>query len=475
MATYTTLKNSSQGAEVKKLQQSLANAGYDIDVDGIYGNQTASVVRKYQQDNGLDVDGMAGEQTLGKLYQNTQTAQTAPTTTKSKATTTAAAPDYSDYEYDASTDEAYMTALAALQEAEKNMPSYAGTYDAQLEDIYDKIVNREKFKYDVNSDALYQQLAAQYQQQGKMAMEDTMGQAAAMTGGYGNSYAVSAGNQAYQGYLQKMNEMVPELHDAALARYNAEGEALMDEYALTGDLRDEEYGRYQDELDLYLRDVDRKQDQVDTAYDRGRDNWYTAYQMGVDADNTRYEREQYENETAYGKQQDAYSKLVSLITTTGYTPSAQELQAAGMSSGEAAAYADYYKKQNVVDSDDGGDNSGGGDTGGGGGSYDNGGLGSSAIKAMQKALGVTADGLWGQESMAAAKAKWGVTSAADAYAKYGGGTSSNIEKDLNDIISYGASKSEINSALRDELKKGNITQEQYNKLKNQYAPRGYTY
>lgn len=476
MATYTTLKIGSQGADVEKMQQAFADAGYDIDVDGIYGEQTASVVRKYQQDNGLDVDGMAGEQTLGKLYQKTQAAQTAPTTTKSKATTTAAEPpDYSDYEYDASTDEAYLTALAALQEAEKNTPSYAGTYDAQLEDIYDKIVNREKFKYDVNSDALYQQLAAQYQQQGKMAMEDTMGQAAAMTGGYGNSYAVSAGNQAYQGYLQKMNEMVPELHDAALARYNAEGEALMDEYALTGDLRDEEYGRYQDELDLYLRDVDRKQDQVDTAYDRGRDNWYTAYQMGVDADNTRYEREQYENETAYGKQQDAYSKLVSLITTTGYTPSAQELQAAGMSSGEAAAYADYYKKQNVVDSDDGGDNSGGGDTGGGNGSYDNGGLGSSAIKAMQKALGVTADGLWGQESMAAAKAKWGVSSAADAYAKYSGGTSSNIEKDLNDIISYGASKSEINSALRDELKKGNITQEQYNKLKNQYAPRGYTY
>lgn len=333
MATYTTLKNGSRGAEVKKLQESLVAAGYNVTADGQYGPKTAAAVRQYQQDNGLTVDGMAGEQTLGKLYQNTQAA---PTTTKSKATTTATAPDYSDYEYDASTDEAYLTALAALQEAEKNMPSYAGTYDAQLKDIYDKIVNREKFKYDVNSDALYQQLAAQYQQQGKMAMEDTMGQAAAMTGGYGNSYAVSAGNQAYQGYLQKMNEMVPELHDAALARYNAEGEALMDEYALTGDLRDEEYGRYQDELDLYLRDVDRKQDQVDTAYDRGRDNWYTAYQMGVDADNTAYE-----------KQQDAYSKLVSLITTTGYTPSAKELTAAGMSSGEAAAYADYYTKQNT--------------------------------------------------------------------------------------------------------------------------------
>lgn len=409
MATYTTLKIGSQGADVEKMQQAFADAGYDIDVDGIYGEQTASAVRQYQQDNGLTVDGMAGEQTLGKLYQNTQAA---PTTTKSKATTTAAAPDYSDYEYDASTDEAYLTALAELQKAEKGMPSYAGTYDAQLNEIYGKIVNREKFKYDVNGDALYQQLAAQYQQQGKMAMEDTMGQAASMTGGYGNSYAVSAGNQAYQGYLQKLNEMVPELHDAALARYNAEGDALLDEYALTGDLRDDEYGRYQDELDLYLRDVDRKQEQVDTAYDRGRDNWYTAYQMGVDADNTAYE-----------KQQDAYSKLVSLITTTGYTPSAKELTAAGMSSGEAAAYADYYKKQNtkVVEP------------------YD------------------PPDDEEPDDEEPAPK------------------PTTNIEKDLNDIIAGGATKSEINSALRDELKKGNITQAQYNKLKNQYAPRGYTY
>lgn len=433
MATYTTLKNGSQGAEVKKLQQSLANAGYDIDVDGIYGNQTASVVRKYQQDNGLDVDGMAGEQTLGKLYQTTQAAQTAPTTTKSKATTTAAAPDYSDYEYDASTDEAYMTALAALQEAEKNMPSYAGTYDAQLEDIYDKIVNREKFKYDVNSDALYQQLAAQYQQHGKMAMEDTMGQAAAMTGGYGNSYAVTAGNQAYQGYLQKINEMVPELHDAALARYNAEGEALMDEYALTGDLRDEEYGRYQDELDLYLRDVDRKQEQVDTAYDRGRDNWYTAYQMGVDADNTRYEREQYEAETAYGKQQDAYSKLVSLITTTGYTPSAQELQAAGMSSGEAAAYADYYKKQNTI------------------------------VETQQTQQP-------SNPSNPAQKEKEPAKEPEEEKPTY-----DSIVKDLNTYIKNGAQKSEINNYLRGALQAGYISQAEYNKLKNQFTPRGYTY
>lgn len=419
MAKYTTLQNGSRGAEVKKLQESLVAAGYNVTADGQYGPKTAAAVRQYQQDNGLSVDGMAGEQTLGKLY---QPKATQPATGQKSKTGAPAAPDYSAYEYDATTDDAYMQALAVLQEAEKATPTYAGTYDTKLEEIYDKIVNRDKFKYDVNGDALYQQLAAQYQQQGKMAMQDTMGQAAALTGGYGNSYAVTAGNQAYQDYLQKINEMVPELHDAALARYNAEGEALMDEYALTGDLRDEEYGRWQDALDQHWRDVDRKQAQADNAYERGRDNWYTSYQMGVDADNTRYEREQYEAETAYGKQQDAYERLISLITTTGYTPSAQELKAAGMSEAQAKAYADYYTKQNTK---------------------------------VETPYQAPANPQPQPEPQPQPKP--------------------NIEKDLNDVIAGGATKSEINSALRDELKKGNITQAEYNRLKNQYAPRGYTY
>ena len=71
MATYTMLSNGSRGDEVKKLQTSLINAGYNVGssgADGIYGSNTAAAVKKYQQDNGLDVDGIAGDQTLGKLY-----------------------------------------------------------------------------------------------------------------------------------------------------------------------------------------------------------------------------------------------------------------------------------------------------------------------------------------------------------------------------------------------------------------------
>ena len=269
---------------------------------------------------------------------------TSNTTSPSAKTEATKPPDYSQYEYDASSDTAYQQALAALQAAQKNAPTYSDTWDAQAEDIYNQIVNREDFSYDLNADALYQQYKDQYTQLGQMAMMDTMGQAAAMTGGYGNSYAQSVGQQAYQGYLQQLNDVVPELYGMALDRYNQEGQDLLNQFSMVGDMRDNEYGKYQDAINNYWQNVSYLTDRADSAYDQGYTNWYNAQQMGVEADDRAYQREQ----DNYQKQLDSYDKLVTLITTTGYTPSAEELAAAGMSNGEAAAYANYYKEQKAA-------------------------------------------------------------------------------------------------------------------------------
>lgn len=103
---------------------------------------------------------------------------------------------------------------------------------AQLQALLDQILNRPNFKYDLDSDMLYQQYRDQYQRLGQQAMQDTMGQAATMTGGYGNSYAATAGNQEYQQYLTQLNNIVPELYDRAYNRYNQDYQALMDQYSL---------------------------------------------------------------------------------------------------------------------------------------------------------------------------------------------------------------------------------------------------
>lgn len=105
-------------------------------------------------------------------------------------------------------------------------------WQAQLDDAMKKILNREKFSYDLNGDALYQQLRDKYIQQGKMAMKDTIGRASAMTGGYGNSYAQSIGQQAYDAQLQDLNDIVPELYQLALDKYNTEGQDAYNRYAM---------------------------------------------------------------------------------------------------------------------------------------------------------------------------------------------------------------------------------------------------
>jgi hypothetical protein len=122
----------------------------------------------------------------------------------------------------------------------------------QLDAIINSILNREKFSYDLNGDALYQQYKDKYIQQGKMAMGDAMGQAAAMTGGYGNSYAQSVGQQMYQKELQNLNDIVPELYQMALDRYNAEGQELYNQYGMLTDDYDRGYSQYMDKYNQLM-------------------------------------------------------------------------------------------------------------------------------------------------------------------------------------------------------------------------------
>ena len=114
-----------------------------------------------------------------------------------------------------------------LAEVQQQAPgAYQSGYGAQIDALLAKLDSRPGFQYDLQGDALYRQYQQQYQKQGKAAMEDTVGTAAGLTGGYGSSYATTAGSQAYQAYLSKMQDVVPSLYAAAYSRYQDEGSAL---------------------------------------------------------------------------------------------------------------------------------------------------------------------------------------------------------------------------------------------------------
>ncbi len=67
-ASYRTLKDGSEGADVLALEQALADLGYlDEIADNEYDEITKAAVRSYQEENGLKADGIAGEDTQTKL------------------------------------------------------------------------------------------------------------------------------------------------------------------------------------------------------------------------------------------------------------------------------------------------------------------------------------------------------------------------------------------------------------------------
>ena len=279
------LKIGSSGEEVKKLQEKLIAEGYDVGstkADGIYGKNTAAAVKEYQQKNGLAVDGIAGVNTQGKLFgaadQPTSDVPATPPATNPPADAPAAAPEagfsHPEFSYDTYAPSDTVTqANTILQQHSENKPgAYQSKWDGMIQDYINQIKNREKFSYDVNSDALYQQYRDLYAQQGQMAMMDTMGQAAAMTGGYGNSYAQTAGQQMYGQYLGKLNEIVPELYQQAYNRYTQEGQDLYNLYGLAMDQENMDYSRYQDGMNLWQSEQDRLQNNynAEREFDYGK-------------------------------------------------------------------------------------------------------------------------------------------------------------------------------------------------------------
>lgn len=79
--THVQLAKKNRGEHVEKLQKVLNQAGYDIDEDGIFGNETEKAVKAFQRANGLEVDGIVGWRTWRKLDRVGQPAATTATTT----------------------------------------------------------------------------------------------------------------------------------------------------------------------------------------------------------------------------------------------------------------------------------------------------------------------------------------------------------------------------------------------------------
>lgn len=162
-------------------------------------------------------------------------------------------------------DEAMEFTMGLLSQLSSGRTSYTD----QIKDLMGKIQNRDPFEYDVDSDMLFQQYLASSMQSGKTAMQDTMGQAAALTGGYGSSYATSASNQAYNAYIQDAYNNLPEYYNMAMEAYQMEGEEMYNQLAMLNDADAKEYGRL---YDAWSANYTTAQDMYKNAYTEWNDS-----------------------------------------------------------------------------------------------------------------------------------------------------------------------------------------------------------
>ena len=116
--------------------------------------------------------------------------------------------------------------------------------EKEYNEAVDAYLGREEFKFDVNEDALYNQLKDVYASQAKLAAEDATARASALTGGYGSSYAATAGSQAYSSHMEGLNEAIPSLYSAAVDKYTAEGDRQLGNISLMMS----DYNKYLGEL-----------------------------------------------------------------------------------------------------------------------------------------------------------------------------------------------------------------------------------
>ena len=207
-------------------------------------------------------------------------------------------------------------------------------------DYLNQYQDRDTFSYDFNSDALYNQYKDSYIQQGQMAMMDTMGHVATMTGGYGNSYAQTVGQQAYNQQLSQLNDIMPELYGMAYDRYQKEGQEMLQMYDLYMGRENDRYSKHLDSVNLWNNEFTQAWNTYDTLYDE-----YTA------AYDKKYAEKENERKWNYQYEQDTkteFKRLADRIAGIGYEPTDSELEAAGMTREQAKGYKKAYDDSKIT-------------------------------------------------------------------------------------------------------------------------------
>lgn len=188
---------------------------------------------------------------------------------------------------------------AAQSSAQRKPEKFQWASEEALRSALEELVGQEEFSYRLDADALYRQYRDAARADGRMAMEDTMGKAASLTGGYGNSYALTASQQSYNQALSGLADRIPELYALAVEQYKLKHQGLKDRYDLLSGQKQRSYQAWLDSLNAWQKEADS----LWTGYQAEADRDYEQYRDTVK--DSQWQQEFDENKRRYDQQWEA--------------------------------------------------------------------------------------------------------------------------------------------------------------------------
>lgn len=170
---------------------------------------------------------------------------------------------------------------AKMADTENNKPNaYVNKWADTQNSLLEEILNEKAFSYtgsDLMNDDMYKMYSEMYEKNARKAMNNAMGEAASLTGGYGSSYSQAVGQQAYDDTMSNMNEIALTLADKAYEKYLNDRSNRYNKLSAVNTQEQSDYGKYRDEVGDWQLDRDYYSGRYDAVY--GQD--YQKYQDEV--------------------------------------------------------------------------------------------------------------------------------------------------------------------------------------------------
>lgn len=187
----------------------------------------------------------------------------------------------------------------------------AGAYTPATKPSASKLIGQygtKPFSYNPETDANYQAYLKLARENGKLAMEDTLAKASAMTGGYSNSNAQLAGQKVYNQHLSEAEANMGNYYAMALDAFNSEQNTLLDRINLAWAEEDRKKADEETQRQNAITDAELKAQYGDYS---------GLVDLGVSQDAINKYKDTANWSEQYAKEQAALERAITIAQATG--------------------------------------------------------------------------------------------------------------------------------------------------------------